>query len=463
MDLIIQPTNFLDTRFDEIKRQFENITDDISLELYNHQTYLKNRISRINLNMYYSELTKVIPERYQIYIRSMIENYILDSSNMFYVKILNRQALVIVYGLCADLLEFNSSTNSLVVSFDTTEVCSIPIIDYASVYKINVTDTSNPKIDLTSAEDDEFRSHDRYWITTSYPLLNLRNTKTLNINTFAIKPDFNQILGSENLEEINLANVKFITPIKVSNGVKIMEIAESDWTVVNSIELPDNLQSLVFTLMHNMDSDGEDSNFISTSNVKKITFTETEDYPIGLLRTMIQLEELEMYSVGFCSEIEQNRFAGLIWLRSIRIVSCDDMTKIADSAFKDLPYLEDVAVSHNYQLKSLSFLGGARSVKRLVLCCNKSITMLDTNMLKDLALLTTLQLTGTAIVTIPNDFFALNTNLVKIDLSSNEITNLDQFTFNGLGQLRSLNLNLNPLRNWTANSLGNLEELILPN
>lgn len=170
--------------------------------------------------------------------------------------------------------------------------------------------------------------------------------------------------------------------------------------------------------------------------------------------------------------IQDKSFVNLIKLEKLFLYS-NKLTQINKATFEGLCNLNELSLRYNFisfiqddsfeNLKKLEILhfGGIKYSDRMTnnLYLDNELTQITRNTFNGLGNLKELNISWNRLSSIQNDAFQMLHNLEELDLSANEINELNENTFNGLNNLKVLKLYSNRIDKIDENSFDCLDKL----
>ena len=193
------------------------------------------------------------------------------------------------------------------------------------------------------------------------------------------------------------------------------------------------------------------SDFTSqTSSLKTLSVMNNSlrEIPKAALASLQQLTTLKLGNNRLMS-LDQTSFDGLSKLKNLDLTN-NDFLAVHRDTFSILPNLQSIAVSETVFNRdsdnNLQIVQSFRNLESFKLECVDDIQELPTDMFTSMQNLKSLNLSGCHLPNInQGSFKGLQSRLEKLSLNNNNLTKIEQYTFVGFHQLKSLDLSWNNL------------------
>ena len=198
------------------------------------------------------------------------------------------------------------------------------------------------------------------------------------------------------------------------------------------------------------------ANSIKTLSIKQNLFN---NIPTDSLKALRELTTLQFGS-NQLSGLEANSFNGILKLEELDLTQ-NRLATVHQNAFSGLEAsLKTLTLSNTlYNDNNLKLLRNLLNLENLILNNNKDIRLLPADMFPLMTKLKKLNLNGCGLRSINQDSFkGLQGNVEDLLLAFNEITNIEDFTFQDFSAIITLDLSLNTLQSTlSAHSLRGME------
>ncbi|KAL3853139.1 hypothetical protein ACJMK2_016709 [Sinanodonta woodiana] len=182
--------------------------------------------------------------------------------------------------------------------------------------------------------------------------------------------------------------------------------------------------------------------FQGQESIERITIRGIEDLPAGIFNNLVTLDDLDL-SESRLPFISQNLFSSMSSLKTLTLRSCNLMS-VTDNIFQGLTSLMNLDVSNNsiQNLANCSFAPFRYSLERLNLSTN-NLTDLDRHAFKDMNYLTFLDIADNRLKNLSPDVFYDLIRIRSLSLRNNFMTSLPVLIFRSQRNLREVDLSGN--------------------
>jgi len=342
--------------------------------------------------------------------------------------------MVIVSNSCRESICIESDT--IIVKFDSSEICRYPRMPGRVVYHIDIEILSNK---ILTIESDIATNGQKLTIPASSNILNLTNTTDLTIINYCIITEpYQDFPYSNNLQSLTLINNSIQQSpliIKVNSHVTIKDSFNQ---LCRSIILPTDLRSLT---ADNTYSEDDFLKYLGELRHVKLIHMDIGNF------SFVNNPMLNTIEINDCyiRHIYSSTVSNLPYLETILISNNRMLETIANNAFSSLPSIKKISIINNSNLESLEIFGcmDSSQLTELELIDNASVDKIESSTFSLLTELKVLKLRGSNIRRLHGDMFDNCTKLERLDLSDNLIEIIDKPLFNRLVSLQCINLSGN--------------------